>query len=86
MSKFDKSILKLLSANSDNNFEFADLIKLLEQLGFTKRVKGSHHIFTKENVDEIINVQPNQNLAKPYQIRQVRTLLIKYKLIPDDES
>lgn len=83
MSKFDKLILKLLSANSDKNFEFDDLSKLLEQLGFNKRIKGSHHIFTKEGVDEIINLQPLDKYAKPYQVKQVRALLIKYKLLPD---
>ena len=64
MSKFHKLILKLLSANSDKNFEFDDLTKLLEQLGFTLRIKGSHHIFTKEGIDEIINLQPINKYAK----------------------
>ncbi len=85
MSKFDKIILKLLSGNADKNFEFTELVKILEQLGFTVRIKGSHHIFTKDGVEEIINIQPNQKLAKPYQVKQVRELLIKYKFIPEDE-
>ena len=83
MSKFDKLLLKLLSANSDKNFEFNELTKLLEQLGFKVRIKGSHHIFTKEDVDEIINLQPLNKYAKPYQVKQVRAILIKYKLVPD---
>jgi hypothetical protein len=86
MSKFDKLILKLLSANLDKNFEFNDLVKLLEQLDFKIRIKGSHHIFTKEGVDEIINLQPLNKYAKPYQVKQVRELLLKYKLIPDGRS
>ncbi len=86
MSKFDKLIFKLLSANSDKNFEFSDLVKLLEQLDFKVRIKGSHHIFIKEGVDEIINLQPLSKYAKPYQIKQVRELLIKYKLLPDGKS
>ena len=53
------------------------------QLGFEERIKGSHHIFTKENVNEIINLQPLNNKAKPYQVKQVRSLLLKYKLVPD---
>ena len=58
MSKFDKLILKLLSGNADKNFDFDNLLILLEKFGFTSRIKGSHHIFYKEGVDEIINLQP----------------------------
>lgn len=47
MSKFDKLILKLLMANSDKNFEFNDLVKILMNVSFDVRIKGSHHIFTK---------------------------------------
>ncbi|GAB4238506.1 MAG: hypothetical protein Tsb0034_14110 [Ekhidna sp.] len=50
-------------------------------LGFKERVKGSHHIFTKERVEEIINIQPKGNLAKPYQVKQVRGLIVKYNCL-----
>ncbi len=85
MSKFEKLILKILSGNSDQNFDFTDLLKILESTGFEVRIKGSHHIFTKENIEEIINLQPKGNKAKPYQVKQVRELLLRYKLIPDVE-
>lgn len=85
MSKFDKLILKLLMANSDKNFEFNDLVKILMNVSFDVRIKGSHHIFTKEGVEEIINIQPLDGKAKPYQVRQVRELLLKYKLVPNAE-
>ena len=80
MSKFDKLLLKLLSGNADNNFDFKDLISLLNKFGFTIRVKGSHHIFYKEGIDEILNLQAYNGKAKPYQVKQVREILIKYKL------
>ncbi len=83
MSKLDKLILKILSGNSDNNIEFSDLVKIVETLGFSYRIKGSHHIFYKDGVDEIINLQPDGSKAKPYQVKQVRTIIIKYKLISD---
>jgi predicted RNA binding protein YcfA (HicA-like mRNA interferase family) len=86
MSKFEKLILKLLSGNSDKNFDFSDLVKILEQCNFNFRIKGSHHIFTHEDVNEIINLQSNNGKAKPYQVKQVRDLLLKYKLIPANES
>ena len=54
------------------------------------RTKGSHHIFNKEGVAEIINLQEGESgKAKPYQIKQVREVLIKHKIVqlnnPDDE-
>lgn len=52
MSKFDKLLLKLLSGNSDKNFDFNDLLLLLERVDFNVRIKGSHHIFYKEGIDE----------------------------------
>jgi hypothetical protein len=58
MSKIEKIILKLLAGNADQNFDFSDLLRILEYTGFHIRIKGSHHIFTKENVEEIINLQP----------------------------
>lgn len=82
MSKFDKLILKLLSGTADKNFNFDNLILILNKFGFGARLKGSHHIFYKVGVDEIINIQPINNKAKPYQVKQVREILIKYKLIP----
>ena len=84
MSKFDKLILKLLAGNADRNFNFNDLVLLLLKFGFTERIKGSHHIFYKEAVDEIINLQPQNNKAKAYQVKQVREILIKYKLVETD--
>ena len=83
MSKFDKLILKLVFGTSDRNFDFNDLLKILLSLGFQMRINGSHHIFTKEEVVEIINIQPQNSKAKPYQVKQVRELIIKYKMWQD---
>jgi predicted RNA binding protein YcfA (HicA-like mRNA interferase family) len=53
---------------------------VLTQLGFVERIRGSHHIFTKDGVPEILNFQPKQGKAKPYQVKQVRNVLVNYKL------
>jgi len=81
MSKFEKTIQKVLSGSADRNIDFKDLCNLFETLGFDNRIKGSHHIYFKEGIAEIINLQPDKSKAKPYQVKQVRELLIKYKLI-----
>lgn len=59
---------------------FDDLRALLLALGFSQRVRGSHHVFVRAGVDEILNLQRDGRHAKPYQVRQVRSLLIKYHL------
>ena len=62
----------------------AALGELLVRLGFEQRVKGSHHIFTRDGVTEIINLQPKGNTAKAYQVKQVRNILVKYRLGESD--
>ena len=82
MKKATKIILKILSGRNDSSIEFSDLIYILSHLNFDERIKGSHHIYTKIGVNEIVNLQPAENnKSKPYQVKQVRNILIKYKLV-----
>jgi len=84
MSKFEKLQLKLLSGNADNNFGFDDLRNILLHFNFIERnTGGSHIIFHKKGIEEIINIQPKGNKAKPYQVKQLRQIILKYKLIGD---
>ncbi len=80
MGKHEKLLLKILSGTSDASIHFEDLCILLRHLGFDMRVKGSHHMFRKEAIVEKINLQRDGNMAKPYQVKQVRNVLVKYKL------
>ena len=75
-----KTLRLLLGGTSDATIRFDDLCSLLDSLGFEKRVKGSHHLFRKAGVDERINLQRDGGNAKPYQVKQVRTMILKYKL------
>lgn len=81
MSKAEKLAAKILNGRSDRNFAFDDLCYILERAGFAARPgKGSHRIYYKDGVVEIINVQPRNGKAKPYQVKQVRELILKYKI------
>ncbi len=71
---------KVLRGTSDAAIRFSDLCSLLRNLGFGERVRGSHHIFTKDGIVEILNLQPKGNQAKPYQVKQVRRVILKYRL------
>ena len=80
MVKQTKLKVRILAGRSDANVDFADLRKLLVDLGFDERVRGSHHIFVRDGVTEIINLQPKSAKAKPYQVKQIRSILLKYHL------
>jgi len=77
-----KNILeKVLSGLSDMNIKFSDLRRLVLDLGFGERIKGSHHIFFREGIAEIVNLQPlKDGKAKVYQVRQIRNIILKYKV------
>lgn len=80
MGKYEKLYLQILSGTADHNIKFEDLRWFLKRLGFNERIRGSHHIFTRDQVAEIINIQPKGNKAKPYQVKQIRNLVTQYKL------
>ena len=81
MPSIRKVLTAILSGRSDTNVRFSDLRRILSALAFAERIKGGHHIFTREDVIEIVNLQPLPGgKAKPYQVKQVRQLMTKYGL------
>lgn len=80
MTRSDKLLERVLRGTSDASIPFEGLRHLLSQLGFDERIRGSHHIFTKAGVEEILNLQPKGSQAKPYQVRQVRQVILQHKL------
>ncbi len=86
MSKVAKTLDKVLRGNADANIRFGDLCALLLHLGFAQRIRGDHHIFTRDRVAEILNLQPRGDKAKPYQVKQVRNVLTAYGLAGQMES
>lgn len=80
MSTIDKILIDVMSGTKDNNIRFTDLQKLLETLGFNCRIRGDHFIYTKDGIAEIINIQPDKNKSKPYQVKQIRNIILKYRL------
>lgn len=80
MGKHDKLIDRILRGSSDASIRFDDLRGLLGQLGFDERIRGSHHVYRREGVEEKFNLQRDGSKAKPYQVRQVRAIIVKYRL------
>jgi hypothetical protein len=80
MGKAEKLLAQILGGKADANIGFEDLIRLLLRMGFEMRVSGSHHMFRMAGVEEKINLQRDGSKAKPYQVKQVRNAILKYRL------
>ena len=79
MSKKKKLLKKILSGGG--NISFNDVKALLINLGFRlDRIKGSHHIFINPQINEIINIQSVKGQVKPYQLKQIISLIERYNL------
>ena len=76
----DKVLGTVLRGTSDANIAFADLCRLLSHLGFQARTRGSHRLFFREGIPELINLQRDGSKAKPYQVRQVREVILRHGL------
>ena len=80
MGKIEHILAAIMRGTSDNNIEFADLRYVLDEFGFQVRIKGDHFIYTRQGVVEIVNIQPLGNKPKAYQVKQIREIILKYKL------
>ena len=82
MGKRDKLLDEILSGQKDHSIRFDDICNLLENLGFTlERISGSHHIFSYDGIMELVDLQPDKSdhsKAKAYQVRQVRSFILRY--------
>jgi hypothetical protein len=58
MARPKRVLTRVLAATSDQNIRFDELRLLLSALDFQERIRGSHHIFVREDVTEILNLQP----------------------------
>jgi hypothetical protein len=67
MGKAEKTLSLVLRGTSDANVLFQELFSLLRKVGFSERVRGDHFIYTKEGVEEILNLEPIGGEAKVYQ-------------------
>ena len=66
---------------SPANLRFDEVCTLAVAFGFhLSRTKGSHHIFAYLSVRELVNLQNVKGKAKPYQVKQVRNVIFRYKL------
>lgn len=86
MSRWRKTLDKILRGTSDANVGFDELCQLLNRLGFDLEISGSHHKFSRSDIEEILVLQPKNSKAKPYQVKQVREVLVSHGLSADIEE
>ena len=67
--------------NNPAGVRFREICLLAEHVGFTRRGgKGSHVVYEKEGVEEILTFQDRKGMAKPYQVKQLLSVIGKYRL------
>lgn len=86
VGKLNKVLEEVMGGRSDANIRFDDLRHLLLKFGFSERTRGSHHVFGKTGVEEQLNLQRDGTKAKPYEVKQVRTAILRYNLTLGDED
>lgn len=86
MSKVSKILNRVLRGDADANIRFDELRALLANLGFVERIRGDHHIFVRDGVTEILNLQARGSEAKAYQVKQVRGIIVAYRLSGQPEA
>ncbi len=78
-----KLLHSILGGSRDVHFR--DMVGLIEGFGFhLSRTNGSHHIFTRPDIPELVNLQNAEGKAKPYQIRQFLKLVERHSLKLED--
>jgi hypothetical protein len=67
------------------NVRFERLCKIAEAFGFSFRGgKGSHRIYVRDGVYELLNFQNVGGKAKPYQVKQLIKVIEKYGLLEEN--
>ena len=80
-----KFLLKIYNNNKNVNFD--DFVTLVEAFGFSRiRVRGSHNIFARDDVKDLVNIQNDNGQAKPYQIKQFLALVEMNRLSLEDDN
>jgi predicted RNA binding protein YcfA (HicA-like mRNA interferase family) len=81
-----RKLLARLASGAVRNVTFGDFIGLVRAFGFVlARQSGSHHVFARPDVPQLVNLQEVNGEAKPYQIRQFLRLVEKYNLTMEEE-
>ena len=75
-----KEIINKLK-NNNKNIKYADFCSILKYFGFVcKRQRGSHRLYSRVGIKELLNIQNVNGEIEPYQIKQFLNIIKKYNL------
>ncbi|HEY9813027.1 MAG TPA: type II toxin-antitoxin system HicA family toxin [Candidatus Sericytochromatia bacterium] len=81
-----RKLLEKIIAGS-KNVQFSEMETVIKAFGFTlARVSGSHHIYNRADIPEIINIQNRKGQVPTYQVRQFLSLIEQYNLSLEEEE
>jgi hypothetical protein len=73
--------------NNPRDVKFDEMCRLADAFGFKyKGGKGSHRVYTKKGIPELLNFQNVKGMAKPYQVRQFLRVIEDYNLTMKEEK
>lgn len=68
------------------NVRFESFCQAAGLFGFRFRGgKGSHRVYVKGGVREMLNLQSVKGMAKPYQVKQFLKVVERYKLLEEED-
>ena len=77
----EQKLFRRLAAGRFSNVRFEDFVRLVEAFGFRlDHIRGSHRIYVHHVVRDLLNLQPKNGQAKPYQVREFMRLVAKHHL------
>lgn len=69
--RWRRTLARVLDGAHDAAIRFDDLRTLLRRLGFDEQIRGSHHVFRRDDVPERLVLQRDGSSAKLYQVRHL---------------
>lgn len=80
----DKKELYLKLKGNPKDVRFDELCRVAEAFGFRpKGGRGSHRVYVREGIREMLNFQDVRGKAKPYQVRQFLKVIERYNLLEE---
>jgi hypothetical protein len=79
MGKWKKLRDKILLGDSDANVDSA-IFAICCGVGVFGTNQPGYHIFSRNGLEEIINIQPKGRMTKSYQVAQVRDMILRYRI------
>jgi len=79
MARTHKLLEQILRGDADTNVKFSGMVQLLKRLAFGNALREAIAFFGAMESRKS-NLQPHAGKCQPYQVKQVRNVIINYRL------